>query len=83
MSHHLLTNFESQKHYQKEPRFIGVYFRDNLPRIKDGAYVINLIIIMKNIYNNKQVLMSTLILGLIGLLCIFIMMMLLILILLL
>ena len=32
MSHHLLTNFESQKHYQKEPRFIGVYFRDNLPR---------------------------------------------------
>ena len=53
MSHHLLTNFESQKHYQKEPRFIGVYFRDNLPRIKDGAYVINLIIIMKNICNNK------------------------------
>ena len=24
------------------PRFNGVYSRDNLPRIKDGAYVINL-----------------------------------------
>ena len=23
-------------------RFNGVYFRDNLPKIKDGAYVINL-----------------------------------------
>ena len=37
-----LTNFEIQKYYQNEPRFNGVYFRDNLPRIKDGAYVINL-----------------------------------------
>ena len=25
-----------------EPRFNGVYSRDNLPKIKDGAYVINL-----------------------------------------
>ena len=39
---HLLTNFEIQKHYQDEPRFNGVYLRDNLPKIKDGAYVINL-----------------------------------------
>ena len=39
---HLLTNFEIQKHYQDEPRFNGVYPRDNLPKIKDGAYVINL-----------------------------------------
>ena len=32
-----------QKYYQNEPRFNGVYFRDNLPnKIKDGAYVINL-----------------------------------------
>ena len=30
------------KCYQNEPRFTGVYSRDNLPRIKDGAYVINL-----------------------------------------
>ena len=38
-----LTNFEIQAYYQSEPRFIGVYSRDNLPdQIKDGAYVINL-----------------------------------------
>ena len=37
-----LTNFEIQK-YKNEPRFNGVYSRDNLPnKIKDGAYVINL-----------------------------------------
>ena len=35
--------FEIQKHYQNEPRFKGVYSRNNLPKkIKDGAYVINL-----------------------------------------
>ena len=39
---HSLTNFEIQKYYQNEPRFNGVYSRDNLPKIKDGAYVINL-----------------------------------------
>ena len=39
---HSLTNFEVQKYYQNEPRFNGVYSRDNLPKIKDGAYVINL-----------------------------------------
>ena len=39
----LLTNFEIQKYYQNEPRFNGVYSRNNLPkRVKDGAYVINL-----------------------------------------
>ena len=38
-----MTNFEIQAYYQNEPRFIGVYRRDNLPdKIKDGAYVINL-----------------------------------------
>ena len=38
-----LTNFEIQAYYQNEPRFNGVYSRDNLPdKIKDGAYVINL-----------------------------------------
>ena len=32
-----------QAYYQNEPRFIGVYSRDNLlDKIKDGAYVINL-----------------------------------------
>ena len=40
---HPLTNFEIQKYYQNEPRFNGVYSRNNLPKkIKDGAYVINL-----------------------------------------
>ena len=42
MSPHPGTNFEIQKYYQNEPRFNGVYSRDNLPKIKDGAYVINL-----------------------------------------
>ena len=37
-----MTNFEIQKYYQNEPRHNGVYSRDNLPKIKDGAYVINL-----------------------------------------
>ena len=39
---HLVTNFEIQKYYQNEPRFNGVYSRYNLPKIKDGTYVINL-----------------------------------------
>ena len=44
MTPHPLTNFEIQAYYQNEPRFICVYSRDNLPnKIKDGAYVINLI----------------------------------------
>ena len=42
MLSHPLTNFEIQKYYQNEPRFNGVYSRDNLPKIKDGAYIINL-----------------------------------------
>ena len=39
---HSLTNFEIQKYYQNEPRFNGVFSRDNLQKIKDGAYIINL-----------------------------------------
>ena len=38
---HPLTNLEIQKYYQNEPRFNGVYSRDNLTEIKDGAYIIN------------------------------------------
>ena len=39
---HPLTTFEIQKYYENEPRFIGVFSRDNLPKkIKDGAFVIN------------------------------------------
>ena len=51
-----LTNFEIQECYQNEPRFNGVFSRDNLPndnnnnnnndnnsnKINNGAYVINL-----------------------------------------
>ena len=40
---HPLTNFEIQKYYQNEPRFNGVFSRDNLPNsITNGDYVINL-----------------------------------------
>ena len=40
---HPLKNFEIQEYYQNEPRFNGVFSRDNLPNnIKNGAYVINL-----------------------------------------
>ena len=40
---HPLTNFEIEAYYQNDPRFTGVYSRDNLlDKIKDGAYVIDL-----------------------------------------
>ena len=43
MTPHSLTNFEIEAYCQNEPRFNGVYSRDNLPdEIKDGAYVVNL-----------------------------------------
>ena len=43
MPPHPLANFEMQRYYQNEPRFIGVFSINNLPKlIKDGAYVINL-----------------------------------------
>ena len=39
---HPLTNFEIIEYYENEPRFNGVYSRDNLPaKIKKGAYIIN------------------------------------------
>ena len=42
MPPHPLKNFEIQKYYQNEPKFNGVFSRNNLPKIKDGAYVTNL-----------------------------------------
>ena len=49
---HPFTNFEIQEYYQNEPRFNGVFSRDNLPNnirpkgldsaVKNGAYVISL-----------------------------------------
>ena len=41
MPPHPLTNFEIEKYFQNEPRFNGVYSRNNLPKIKYEAYVIN------------------------------------------
>ena len=42
MRPHPVTNFEIQKYYQNKLRFNGVYYRYNLTKIKDGAYIINL-----------------------------------------
>ena len=43
MTPYPLTNFEIDACYQNQPRFIGIYSRDNLPdKTKDGAYVIDL-----------------------------------------
>ena len=39
---HPLTNIKISEYYASEPRFNGVYSRNNLPKIKKGAYVINL-----------------------------------------
>ena len=40
---HPSTNIEISEYYKNEPRFNGVYSRNNLPnKIKKGAYVINL-----------------------------------------
>ena len=43
MSPHTLTNSEKQRYYQDEGTFSNVYSRNNLPRIKDRAYVVNLL----------------------------------------
>ena len=37
-----LNNIEIVNYFNYEPRFNGVSSRNNLPRIKDGAYIINL-----------------------------------------
>ena len=40
---HPLTNFEIQKYYENEPRFNGIFSRNNLfIKIKDDTYIINL-----------------------------------------
>ena len=41
MSPHCLTNFEIQKYYQNKTKFNNVYSGNNLPKIKDVAYVID------------------------------------------
>ena len=44
MPSHPLTNFEIQKYYKSEPRFNGVFSRNNIipKKINDWRYVINL-----------------------------------------
>ena len=39
---HPISNIKITKYFNYEPRFIDVFSRDNLPRIKDGGYVKNL-----------------------------------------
>ena len=38
----ILNSFEIQKYYQNQSKFNGVYSRNNVPKIKNRAYVINL-----------------------------------------
>ena len=42
MPPHFLTNFEKQKNYENGLKFNGVYSRNNLFKINDEAYAINL-----------------------------------------
>ena len=37
-----LTNFEIQKYHQNEPKYNGVYSRNNLSKIKNGTFIMNL-----------------------------------------
>ena len=39
---HSLTSFEKQKYCQNEATFCGVYSRNNISKLKDGQYVVNL-----------------------------------------
>ena len=39
MPPHPLTNFQVQKCYQNKAKFNDVYWRNNLFKIKDGAYI--------------------------------------------
>ena len=42
MSLHVLSNIKITKYFNCGPRFNGGFSTDNLSRIKDGTYVINL-----------------------------------------
>ena len=39
---HPLIDFEKQRYSQHESKFNDIYFRNNLPKIKDEAYVRNI-----------------------------------------
>ena len=38
-----LTNSEIERYYQEERTFNNIYSRNNLPKIKDKAYVVNML----------------------------------------
>ena len=42
MPPHPLTNFQIQKYDQNEPKFLAAYSKNNLSKVKDGTYEINL-----------------------------------------
>ena len=42
MLSHPLRTFGIQKYYQNEQKFNGVYSRNNLPKIKDETFLINI-----------------------------------------
>ena len=42
MLSHRLTDFEIKKYDQNQPKFNGVYSRNNFSKIKNGTYIINL-----------------------------------------
>ena len=42
MQSHPITNFEIQKYHQNESTFSCLYSRNNLSKLNDGAYIINL-----------------------------------------
>ena len=59
MPPHPLTNFEMQKNYQNEPKFDGAYSRNNVPKIKDGAYVIGTHWIVLYVNGNNVIHLTT------------------------
>ena len=46
---HLLNNIEITNYFNDEPRFHGLFSRNNLPWINDGVYVISIIKIVKEL----------------------------------
>ena len=42
MQSHFLTYFGIQSDYQNEPKFNGIYSKNNLHKIQDGSYILNL-----------------------------------------
>ena len=36
------TNYQIEKYYQNEPKFDGIYSRNNLTKTRDGTFIIDL-----------------------------------------